>query len=80
MPTTTNCAAWRLLSPLVLLSLGACATNSPQPPQDPPRSIQLTPLPASVTQIGLKPSESWLAKVQSYLEKVEVFSNDATPK
>ena len=69
---------WKMLGLLMPLWLGACATASPPPLPNSPQKITLTPLSASVTGIGLKPSANWPEKVSNYLRKVETFSSSAT--
>lgn len=64
---------------LVLLTLTACATSSPPPPVVVP-AIKLDPLPASVTEIDLKLSDSWRAKASAWLRKLDSFSTSATSK
>ena len=59
-------------------TLVACASNSPPPPPEMVREVQLTPLPANVRSLGLKPSGDWPARVQNYLQRVEDFSSSAT--
>lgn len=74
----------RLLLALALstqMLLVACATVSPTQPA--PLVIpggQLTPLPASVTEIDLKSSGGWREKVKNYLLKLEAFLASEMPK
>ncbi len=76
MRKTKSLWAASLLLSSVLLA--GCATNSPPQPPVVAREIQLTPLPASVRSIGLKPSADWQARVSNYLSKVEDFSGSET--
>lgn len=71
---------WKASVLLLLLTLAACASNSPQQPPVVVPGLKLDPLPASVTGIGLKPSENWQVKVQNYLSRLKDFSTDETPK
>ena len=70
----------RLSLPLALLPIAACSTSSPLARPVVVDKIQLDPLPASVTQIDLKLSDSWLEKESAYLKKVEDFSSNAPSK
>ncbi|CAM3667163.1 hypothetical protein DETS111669_21525 [Delftia tsuruhatensis] len=76
MRETKNPWAASLLLSSALLA--GCATNSPPQPPVVAREIQLTPLPASVRSIGLKPSADWQARVSNYLSRVEDFSGSET--
>ena len=72
-----------LVMPLVMpLLLAACATGSPSQPLPPVvgPGVKLTPLPASVTEIDLKPSVGWREKVRNYLLKLEAFSINEKPR
>ena len=73
--TKTLWAASLLLSSAMLVG---CATSLPPQPPVVAREIQLTPLPASVRSIGLKPSADWQARVSNYLSRVEDFSGSET--
>ena len=80
MSLSQRLLVWKASVLLMLLMLAACAHNSPpQPPVVAP-GLRLDPLPASVTGIGLKPSESWQAKAQNYLSRLKDFSESETPK
>lgn len=61
-----------------VLALTACATASPPQPPVVAREVKLTPLPASVLSIGLKPSEEWQAKACSLLSRLDTFSGSET--
>lgn len=65
---------------LSLLVLAGCASNSPRPPPVVVSPVVLTPLPASVTNPGLKPSADWQARASNYLQRVKDWSESATSK
>ena len=71
---------YALTSLTALLLLQACAT--PLPPARPVavEKIKLDALPASVTQIDSRLSDSWQEKESAYLKKVEDFSSSAPSK
>lgn len=73
--TLKRCGASAMLS---LLMLTGCASNSkPQPPAV-AQGLKLPPQTVSVQQINTQSSETWQAKVSSYLLKVRRFSENAT--
>lgn len=76
----TRLKNWLYKAALLLsaTTLVACASSSPLQPPEIVREVQLTPLPATVRSLGLKPSGDWQARVQSYLQRVEEFSSSAT--
>lgn len=71
----------RLFKLALLLSVSAlvaCASSLPPQPPVVVREVKLTPLPASVHSLGLKPSGDWQARVSNYWSRVEAFSNSET--
>lgn len=65
---------------LMLLMLSACAASSPPSPPVIAKQPQATPLPASVSRIDPLSSQTWLQKVEIYLQKVDELSKAGTPK
>lgn len=78
MPTRLKNALWKAALLSSAATLAACASNSPLPPPEVAREVRLTPLPANVRSLGLKPSGDWQERVQSYLSRVEDFSRSET--
>ena len=69
---------WPLLSALVAISLGGCAT--PQPSSPPPvigLKPQATPLPAEIKQISSEPSTDYLKRQDDFTLKVESWRQKA---
>lgn len=81
MHSPKSAKSWRRLALLTPLLLAACASGLPQQPVlVVGKGIQLTPPPASVTEIDLKSSDGWREKVKNYLSKLEAFLANETPK
>ena len=74
MTTRKNWHSWKLAALLTLPVLQACSTPSAlQPPAVP--KLQVTPLPAEISQIGTEGSQSWQAKAQAWLSKLAIWSS-----
>lgn len=80
MPTKRNSPCSMAAVALLLAMLSGCASNSlPSPPVIGTKP-QATPLPASVSRIDPRSSETWLREVESYLSEVDSLLSSETPK
>ena len=70
----------RLLVPLIVLMLSACAASLPPSPPQPLDPVKLTPLPASVLKIDSRASGLYLQKASDWKLKVENLSDSETQK
>lgn len=80
MPTKRNWPRSTAAAVLLLVMLSGCASSSPPSPPVIGTKPQATPLPASVSQIDPRSSQTWLREVQSYFEAVDSLLSSGTPK
>lgn len=80
MPTPNVRRTALLLIVLALLIVTGCAASLPPTPPLVGRKVQLTPLPADVTQIEPGASAGYLRKLSDFRTKVNALSDSATTK
>ena len=79
MTTRKPLKSWKLAMLLMLPALQACSTISAlQQPST--HKLQVTPLPAEISQINTSDSQPWLQKAQDWLGKVSSWSSAEMPK
>ncbi|WP_370682277.1 hypothetical protein [Comamonas sp. GB3 AK4-5] len=79
MNTPKSWRPWRLAALLTLFALQACSTTSAPPPPTTPK-LQVTPLPAEISQIDTKSSQSWLERAEQWLQDLQAWSGSGMPK
>ena len=80
MHTKPASRPFRTAALLMLLTLSGCAVNSPPSPPVIAKQPEATPLPASVSRIDPQSSQTWLLKVEHYLQRVDELSRVETLK
>ena len=80
MHTKESCPCWLSAGMLLIAMLSGCASYSPTSPPVIGAKPQAIPLPASVSRIDPRSSETWLREVESYLSEVDSLLSSETPK
>ncbi|SUY71081.1 Uncharacterised protein [Comamonas terrigena] len=79
MTTRKKWLSWRLAALLTLPVLQACSVTSALPPPAAPK-LQVTPLPAEVSQIDTSDSRPWLERAEQWLQALQAWSTSGTQK
>ena len=79
MSTGKNWLSLKLAALVMLLTLQACSSSFAlrQPSE---HKLQPTPLPAEISQIDTRSSESWLQEARAWLSEVLDWSSSGTQK
>lgn len=80
MSMNANLPRWLSAGMLLIAVLSGCASSSPTTPPVIGTKPQATPLPAFVSQIDPRSSQTWLREVESYLSEVDLLLKAETLK
>lgn len=79
MSTRKRFPVWKAVVLPMLCGLQACSSNSALQ-QPPTPKLQVTPLPAEISQISTNDSQPLLHKAQVWLESLSLWSKGEMPK